>query len=357
MTASARDGMGIAALGAATALPRPARLPARVGAATPAHQPSERTCAPAPAGYAACLARVVVNSKGTPRRPRLAADATPAGYGPADIQSAYNLSGASGAGQTVAIVDAYDDPTAEADLATYRSTYGLPACTPGNGCFSKVDQNGGTELPGDRRRLGDRDQPGPRHGLGGLPDCNILLVEADSASFADLGTAVNTAASLGAVAISNSYGGSDSGASSDYDHPGIAVTASTGDGGYGVESPASFDTVVAVGGTSLTRTAARGWTRVGLERRRQRLLDHQREAVVADRRHPVQRQGQRRRLGRRRPVHRRRGLRLDALPGPVRLAGLRRDQRVVADHRQRLRDGRVNSELRRASTPGRTRAA
>jgi hypothetical protein len=93
------------------------------------------------------------------------------------------------------------------------------------------------------------------------PNCRILLVEARSASFADLGTAVNTAARLGAKAISNSYGGSDSSAMSAYDHAGIAITASTGDAGYEVESPASFSTVVAVGGTSLSRASTtRGWT-------------------------------------------------------------------------------------------------
>jgi subtilase family serine protease len=96
------------------------------------------------------------------------------------------------------------------------------------------------------------------------PDCHILLVEASSSSFANLGAAVDYAASVpGVVAISNSYGGSDQTASSvgHYDHPGIAITASTGDGGYGVESPASFPHVVAVGGTSLKKASnTRGWT-------------------------------------------------------------------------------------------------
>ena len=133
----------VAAGPAQAASPRGARAHRRI-------KPSERTCAAAPAGYAACLARVVVNSNGTPKaksKSQLDPDAIPAGYGPSDIQSAYNLSGASGAGRTVAIVDAYDDPTAEQDLATYRSTYGLPACTSSNGCFSKVDEFGGTSYP------------------------------------------------------------------------------------------------------------------------------------------------------------------------------------------------------------------
>ncbi|MGI5133997.1 MULTISPECIES: hypothetical protein [unclassified Streptomyces] len=73
--------------------------------------------------------------------------ATPSGYGPGDLQSAYSIPAGGGAGQTVAIVDAYDDPNAEADLAVYRQQFGLPACTTANGCFSKVSQRGGTDYP------------------------------------------------------------------------------------------------------------------------------------------------------------------------------------------------------------------
>ncbi len=92
------------------------------------------------------------------------------------------------------------------------------------------------------------------------PSCHILLVEATSASLANLGAAVNEAVALGAKYVSNSYGGGDSAPSSAYNHPGVAVTASTGDGGFGVEYPASDSHVTAVGGTSLTHDAsARGW--------------------------------------------------------------------------------------------------
>ena len=95
--------------------------------------------------------------------------ATPSGLGPADIQSAYKLPTDAGAGRTVAIVDAYDLPTAESDLGVYRSQFGLPACTTANGCFRKINQNGGTTPPGRQRRLGRGDRARPRHGLGGLP--------------------------------------------------------------------------------------------------------------------------------------------------------------------------------------------
>jgi subtilase family serine protease len=93
------------------------------------------------------------------------------------------------------------------------------------------------------------------------PTCHILLVEASSNSFSNLAAAVNYAASVpGVTAISNSYGGSDSAETSSYNHPGIAITASSGDNGYGIESPASYPHVIGVGGTSLTKdSSSRGW--------------------------------------------------------------------------------------------------
>jgi len=239
---------GVAAAGSAAA------APSNQGAA---HR-NTHVCSTPLAGSAGCHAirrdKLDAHGKVTP-------NLTPSGYGPADIRSAYNLTTASSAGRTVAIVDAYDDPNAEADLATYRSTYGLPACTTANGCYRKVDQNGGTKYPRANGGWAQEISLDLDMVSAACPDCKILLVEASSASFANLGTAVNTAARLGATAISNSYGGSDSAATSAYDHPGIAITASTGDSGYGVQSPASFGTVVAVGGTSLSRSGTtRGWS-------------------------------------------------------------------------------------------------
>lgn len=191
----------------------------------------------------------------------------PGGLGPNDLQNAYGLpSVTAGSGQTVAIVDANDDPNAEKDMAVYRSTFGLPACRTSNGCFRKVDQNGGTRYPQ------------PDQGWSGeialdldmvsaiCPNCHILLIEANTASFGDLGASVNTAVRLHANAISNSYGAPEDGqtiqyAASYYNHPGVIITASAGDNGYGVELPAAFKTVVAVGGTSLSRASnSRGWT-------------------------------------------------------------------------------------------------
>ncbi len=226
---------------------------------------------PVPAGYSRCFA-LMRTDIGAPVDPSMrvtmsrpgGTSATPAGYGPSDLRSAYSFpSTTAGSGQTVAIVDAYDDPNAENDVNVYRSQYGIPACTTANGCFKKVNQNGvqgsyprGNSSWGQEISL-DLDMVSAV-----CPNCHILLVEASSASNSDLDTAVDTAASLGATEISNSYGGSETNATnSAYDHPGIAITASAGDSGTGAEQPASYATVTAVGGTTLNRASnARGWS-------------------------------------------------------------------------------------------------
>ena len=219
--------------------------------APPVRRPNKPVCpGPVAAGAAGCHSRVITDRKGTPM-----ATSSPTGYGPAEFHGAYDLPTAAPTAQTVAIVDAYDSPTIEDDLGVYSSTYGLPSCTTANGCFRKVNQNG---IEGSYPKK----DPGwaleialdveIAHAI--CQNCKILLVEADSNLFSDLTAAVATAASLGATQISNSYGGSEySGEAADtsYNHPGIAVTASAGDNGYGAEYPAASPYVVAVGGTTL----------------------------------------------------------------------------------------------------------
>jgi subtilase family serine protease len=190
----------------------------------------------------------------------------PEGLGPKDLQNAYELPSISaGKGQTVAIIDAYDDPQAEADLAVYRSTFGLPACTIANGCFKKVDEHGGKHYPAaDESWAGeialDLDMVSAV-----CPECHILLVEANGASFPDLGGSIDSAVRLGANIVSNSYGSAEDAPTAQsaahyYDHPGVVITASAGDEGYGVQLPAGFKNVIAVGGTSLSRVDnPRGW--------------------------------------------------------------------------------------------------
>jgi subtilase family serine protease len=222
---------------------------------------SAKVCSAPAAGFAACMSVVRTDAAGKPL-----ATTAPSGFGPTAIQSAYNLAGLSSNGRTVAIVDAYNDPTAEADLGVYRSTNGLTPCTTANTCFRKVDQRGGTSYPAKNGGWAQEISLDLDMVSATCPDCHILLVEADSASFVNLGTAVITAAGIAGVsAISNSYGGGDAADTTYgayYNHSGIAVTASTGDSGYrGGSYPASSSYVTAVGGTSL-RTAAnsRGWT-------------------------------------------------------------------------------------------------
>jgi subtilase family serine protease len=225
--------------------------------------------APSPTGVAHDAVRVCPTAVGAASchawvRTDVRPLATPSGYGPADLQSAYQLpSSTAGSGQTIAIVDAFDDPTAESDLNVYRSQYGLPACTTANGCFRKVDQNGGTSYPGQDAGWALEISVDLDMASATCPSCHILLVEAETNFFANLGAAVNRAALMGANTISNSYGGgdaSDATYGSYFNHPGIAVTASSGDNGYGAFYPASSHYVTAVGGTSLTRSAnTRGW--------------------------------------------------------------------------------------------------
>jgi subtilase family serine protease len=229
---------------------------------------SAAVCGAAAPGFARCLSwlRTDIAARARSQVTPLAA---PSGYGPASLQSAYHLAAASlnsGAGRTVAVVDAYDQPNAEADLAAYRTQYGLPPCTTANGCFRKVNQGGGTSYPAANSGWGLEIALDLQMVSAICPNCHIFLVEASSASFTNLGAAVNRAVAMGAVAVSNSYGGGDSSSDSSYDsayynHPGVAITASSGDSGYGVEYPAASRYVVGVGGTTLsTASNARGWT-------------------------------------------------------------------------------------------------
>jgi subtilase family serine protease len=235
---------------------------ARQNSANASQASFHHVCGATLAGFARCNAiQVDQNAKGA--KPSAS---SPSGYNPADLQSAYKLpSSTAGSGQTVAIVDAYNDPNAESDLAVYRSQFGLSACTTSNGCFKKVDQSGGTNYPRGNSGWAEEISLDLDMVSAICPNCHILLVEASSNSFTNLGTAVNTAVSLSASTVSNSYGGSESSSetsyASYYNHPGVVITASSGDNGYGVEVPAAYNTVVAAGGTSLTRSSnTRGWS-------------------------------------------------------------------------------------------------
>jgi subtilase family serine protease len=238
------------------------------------HRP---VCAAVPAPFARCDSQLVTTSTGRPFDGKPQATSGPAGYHPSDLQSAYSLSSSpGGSGQTVAIVDAYNDPNAAKDLASYRSAFGLPAvstCSVSTGkvvspvgpCFVKVNQSGGTgSFPRNNAGWSQEISLDVDMVSAICPKCNIALVEASSNSMTNLSTAVNEAATLGANEISNSYGGSEFSSESSYDsyftHPGFAITAGSGDGGYGVEYPAASPDVTAVGGTTLTGSSSTGWS-------------------------------------------------------------------------------------------------
>jgi PKD domain len=252
--------------------------PPRTGFARLVH-----SCPPPEAGRATCFAvvrrPVAATASGSAGvHPYVAgagaADAGPAGgLTPEQLASAYSYDPAGGAGQTVAIVDAYDDPKIEEDLEVFDDHYGLGECTKADGCFRKVNQEG-SEVPAD---LPAQDETGWSQEISldvemvraACRGCKILLVEADNELDTNLAAAEDEAVALGATEVSNSYGGLEAGMTSGqqaaYNHPGVVITAAAGDYGYdnwnylldGVvppampNTPASLPSVVSVGGTSL----------------------------------------------------------------------------------------------------------
>ena len=218
-------------------------------------------------GQARCFAKVVTDTRGNILESRAGvtrnASTLPAGYNPLNLQSAYKVSASGSGSYTIAVVDAFGDPSAESDLAVYRNEFGLPPCTTANGCFKKVNQKGGTSFP--RIDVGWAQETAIDLEMASAmcPNCHLLLVESTNDYLNNLSAAANYAA-MHAKAVSNSWGGSESGTASyepDFNHPGVAITVSSGDNGYGVQFPASSPHVTAVGGTSLTRAStARGWS-------------------------------------------------------------------------------------------------
>jgi hypothetical protein len=255
---------------------------------------AKRSCGEPLPGRAACLAMRVLlpGAGGTGQaQPGAAGSATranertkpyPGFLTPELLHDAYALPDETpeSATQTIAVVDAYDDPTAEADLAVYDRQFGLPACTAANGCFKKVNQKGdAAPLPRVEGGWASEVSIDVQMAHAICQSCKLLLVETKTEEFSDLGAGVAAAATLGATEISNSYGGTEepgdvSVANADYDHPGIVVAASSGDCGYlntacihdavGASFPADSPNVLAVGGTALSESAG-SWTSTAWE--------------------------------------------------------------------------------------------
>ncbi len=312
----AASAMAVLALILGAALtPAPSALGA--GALTPLPR-SDYTvspvCPPASPGRASCLSLQLfpVTREARARRhplgvalstPRAVPSPTAGNFGlrPQDLHSAYSLPTAPTSAQTIAIVDAYNDPNAEADLKAYDQEFGIPECTAGNGCLRQVNQNGEEGKPPFPKTVGElesaragsigeaeRAEAATGWGLELSLDmesahatcqgCKILLVLAKSESNIDLETAERSAETLGATEITNSWGGLEEGvtpaedSASPFNHPGTVITASAGDNGYlgwdasnafekgSAEYPASSPHVVSVGGTRLTLGAGGSWS-------------------------------------------------------------------------------------------------
>lgn len=257
-----------------------------------------RVCDASAAGQAACasVARVLYaggaayHAKSPADLGRAAKAAASVSYTAVGIRDAYGITAQGDPSRVIAIVDAYDDPNAFTNLTTYRSAMGLPpisncslatltsrTSTDSSPCFAKVNQTGGTSYPSANSGWANEIDLDLQAASAVCPKCSILLLEASTASFANLGTAVTTASNTAHVlAISNSYGstGDVSGASypawDNAAKKGLAVMASTGDGGYGASFPASGTYVIAVGGTTLAvdaathaRTSETAWSGAG----------------------------------------------------------------------------------------------
>lgn len=268
MKPSLGPAVSIAALAMPLLIIAPPLSAAASGPSASAPDPLVRAaCAPVPDGQARCLAL-----RYTPVSGGLGLQAAPPrGLSPADIQAAYQLPNSGG--QTVAIVDAYDDPNAEQDLAVYRQQFNLPACTSDNGCFRKVDEQGGSNYPSADASWAAEISLDLDAVSAACPGCRILLVEAGSNRDPDLYAAVDQAVTLGANFVSNSWSEAEKASqrSSDqhWDVPGVLFAFATGDNGYtaGTQYPASSASALAVGGTSLSKGGSgRGWTETAWNR-------------------------------------------------------------------------------------------
>jgi hypothetical protein len=242
------------------AVPHASRLPSSV----------RRVCpVPTRVGLMQCMSLLRTNVKS---HRGVIPNVVPSGYGPADLQSAYNLAAAAasgGVGATVAVVDAYNDPNAVADLAVYRAQYGLPACntSTGAGCVTQVNQQGNSSpLPASNAAWAAEESLDLDMVSAICPNCHILLVEATTNALTNLGAADNTAVNKGALFVSNSWNGVEFPSESYYDgvyfnHPRVAIAVASGDSGYGTGWPSAGQYVTSVGGTSLTKDSGvpRGW--------------------------------------------------------------------------------------------------
>lgn len=267
-----RRALGVLAVFSLLAAAGVVAAPSGAGAASAgpsADAPCGTTAAP---GHAICLTRIPepnVTSPATalptaqPTVTTLGLTAWPHALYPGDVTTAYGWQGSdvnTGTGKTIALVDAYNDPTIATDLTTFSTQFGLPACTTTNGCFTKVSQTGGTTYPSTTTSGWDTEiSLDVEYAHAMAPKAKLLLVEATTTSFANLFTAVSYAAAH-AQYVSMSWGGTEFSTEATYDRT-FTTYASTdsffaaaGDTAEAVLYPSASPDVVSVGGTKLTVT-------------------------------------------------------------------------------------------------------
>ncbi len=202
-----------------------------------------------------------------------ASSASVSGYSPSQVSVAYGFSGlsfstgkvaANGAGQTIAIVDAFNDPNIAGDLKSFDSQFNLPTAN-----LKVVNQTGGSTLPASNGGWAEEISLDVEWAHSIAPGANLLLVETNSSNTSDLLAGVNYARSASGVSVvSMSWGGSefygetsdDSYFTTPAGHTPVTFIAASGDQGSagGVEWPASSPNVLSVGGTSLSTSSSSG---------------------------------------------------------------------------------------------------
>jgi len=194
----------------------------------------------------------------------LVTSTTPTGKTPSQIRTAYGFSAIAnrGAGQTIAIIDAYDHPNIESDLAVFNTKFGLKPCTTANGCFRKFYAAGTKPATNAGWALETALDVEWAHAL--APDAKIILVEASSDFISALIHAVDVAVQKGATVVSMSWGSDEFSTQKNYDTHfaanGVTFLAASGDDGTGAGWPAASQYIVAVGGTSLFLTTSATWS-------------------------------------------------------------------------------------------------
>lgn len=191
---------------------------------------------------------------------------SPVGLSPRTICGVYKLPCNGGAGATIALVDAFDDPSIRADLRTFERQYSIDGCS-----LAVVNDHGGTTLPAPSAYWAMEISLDVEWACALAPEAHLLLVEAHSDNLRDLLRA-NEYASANAGYVSDSWGtpeyASESHDDRYFDRSGVSFFASAGDRGLGAQYPSASPYVVSVGGTSLTLTpgalnAETGWSSGG----------------------------------------------------------------------------------------------